>query len=613
MKTRILLLCLAMLSTTALRADKLDRVEPPCWWVGMETDLQLMLHGKDIAGSQVTVDATIKGLTVGKVTSTDNPNYLFVEVKIGNRLEPGTYTFNLVTPDGRQFDFDYELLKRRDGSAKRSSFGPEDAVYLLMPDRFANGDKSNDTVKEAVEKAAPKNLGGRHGGDIQGIIDHLDDLVSLGVTTIWPTPLTFDNEKSYSYHGYACADYYRIDPRYGSNELYRTFVSKAHDKGLKVIMDMVPNHCGTAHWWMKDLPSQTWINYPENLERGGDRLIRTNAAMSTHSDPHAADIDKESCVKGWFDTTMPDMNMADPLVRQYLTQMAVWWIEYADLDGLRVDTYPYSDKKGIAAWTKAIRGEYKNLNIVGEVWFGDVASCAYWEGVRQKDGYNSQLPSVMDFPLMFATLSALTSDGTSWEPSMLQIYNSLALDRLYEDPSDILIFIGNHDTSRLAHELGGDPEKIKMAYALLATMRGVPQLYYGDEYGLRSADGTTGHSQERVDMPWGKFTREQVVLRKYVSDLFTWRKTSKAVTQGDMIHFRPDARNVYVYFRVVKGEAVMVILNGGKEDYAVDWDHFSEITAKHAKRAKNVMTGERLKVGEKYVVEPGAAAILEIK
>ncbi|MBR0255981.1 MAG: cyclomaltodextrinase N-terminal domain-containing protein [Bacteroidales bacterium] len=613
MKTKILLLMAALLCMTTLRAEKIDRVEPPCWWIGMETDLQLMIHGDRIAGSTVSVDATVKGLSVGKVVSTDNPNYLFVEVKIGNRLEPGSYTFNLVTPDGRQFDFDYILYKRREGSARRESFGPSDAVYLLMPDRFANGDKKNDSSPEAAEKANPKNLGGRHGGDIQGIIDHLDDLVSLGVTTIWPTPLTFDNEKTYSYHGYACADYYRIDPRYGTNELYCEFVEKAHNKGLKVIMDMVPNHCGTAHWWMKDLPSSTWINYPENLKRGGDKLIRTNAAMSTHSDPHAAEVDKESCVKGWFDTTMPDMNLADPLVRHYLEQMAVWWVEYADLDGLRVDTFPYSDKAGIAAWTKAIRNEYKRLNIVGEVWFGDVASCAYWEGVKQKDGYNSHLPSVMDFPLMFATLSALNDEGTSWEPSMLRIYNSLALDRLYDDPSDILVFIGNHDTARLAHELGGDPGKIKMAYTLLATMRGVPQLYYGDEYGLQSADGTVGHSQERVDMPWGQFTREQIVLRKYVSDLFTWRKSSKAVAQGNFIHFRPDAANVYVYFRTVKGESVMTILNGGKEDYVVDWPHFSEITANFAKKGKNIMTGERFRLGDKLVVAPGESMVLEFK
>ena len=613
MKTKILLLMAALLCMTTLRAEKIDRVEPPCWWIGMETDLQLMIHGDRIAGSTVSVDATVKGLSVGKVVSTDNPNYLFVEVKIGNRLEPGSYTFNLVTPDGRQFDFDYILYKRREGSARRESFGPSDAVYLLMPDRFATGDKKNDSSPEAAEKANPKNLGGRHGGDIQGIIDHLDDLVSLGVTTIWPTPLTFDNEKTYSYHGYACADYYRIDPRYGTNELYCEFVEKAHNKGLKVIMDMVPNHCGTAHWWMKDLPSSTWINYPENLKRGGDKLIRTNAAMSTHSDPHAAEVDKESCVKGWFDTTMPDMNLADPLVRHYLEQMAVWWVEYADLDGLRVDTFPYSDKAGIAAWTKAIRNEYKRLNIVGEVWFGDVASCAYWEGVKQKDGYNSHLPSVMDFPLMFATLSALNDEGTSWEPSMLRIYNSLALDRLYDDPSDILVFIGNHDTARLAHELGGDPGKIKMAYTLLATMRGVPQLYYGDEYGLQSADGTVGHSQERVDMPWGQFTREQIVLRKYVSDLFTWRKSSKAVAQGNFIHFRPDAANVYVYFRTVKGESVMTILNGGKEDYVVDWPHFSEITANFAKKGKNIMTGERFRLGDKLVVAPGESMVLEFK
>ncbi|MCR5709186.1 MAG: cyclomaltodextrinase N-terminal domain-containing protein [Bacteroidales bacterium] len=608
---KILVLLMVLLSATALRAEKLDRVEPPCWWIGMETDLQLMLHGKDIKDATVTVDESVKGLSIGKVTSTDNSNYLFVEVKVGRRLNPGTYTFTVNTRDGRKIEFDYEFLKRRSYSARRESFGPADAVYLLMPDRFANGDKKNDSSVQTVEKADPKDLGGRHGGDIQGIIDHLDDIASLGATAIWSTPLLLDDEKSYSYHGYACADYYRIDPRYGSNELYRKFVEKAHSKDLKVIMDMVPNHCGTAHWWMKDLPSKNWINNPENLKNKGSEFIRSNAAMSTQNDPHVAKVDKESCTKGWFDTTMPDMNLADPLVRQYLLQMAVWWVEWADLDGIRVDTFPYSDADGIAKWTKGIRDEYRNINIVGECWFGDVASCSYWEGRRQRDGYNSHLPSVMDFPLMFATISALTADGTSWEPSMLRIYNSVALDWLYDDPSDILVFMGNHDTPRLAHELGGDPDKIKMAYALLATMRGVPQLYYGDEYGLQSADGTVGHSQERVDMPWGSFTREQLALRKWIADLFTWRKNSAPVTKGGLIHFRPDSRNVYVYFRTYHEGSVMVVLNGGDSDYTIDWPHFKEVTNKFPKIGKDVLGGGRVTVGDKTVVGPGECAIIE--
>lgn len=612
---RILLSALALLYTLSLFAQRIDRVEPPCWWVGMDTDLQLMLYGQDLKGSTVKIVEDTKNIFVSKVTNAESDNYLFVDVKMTGRLVPGEYTFEVTTPKMKKMEFKYTVSKREENSAKRTSFGPSDVVYLIMPDRFSNSDEENDSVDGMAEKANPKNLSGRRGGDIRGIIDRLDYLSELGATTIWCTPLLMDNEPEYSYHGYACSDFYTIDPRFGSNELYKQMVTMAHNRGLKVIMDVVLNHCGTAHWWMKDLPFEDWVNRPENANVTADRLVRTNAAMSIHFDPYASQYDKDICLTGWFDTSMPDMNLNNPFVLRYMTQMTVWWIEYAGLDGLRVDTFPYSEKEPLAKWTKSVLDEYKNLNIVAECWYGDPYSCSYWEGTKQRDGYNSHLPSVMDFPLRDALIGALTTPGDAWTPSLTKVYNSLSLDGIYKDPSDILIFVGNHDTNRLAHIVDGDIKKIKMAYVLLATMRGVPQIYYGDELALRTADGSTGHSQERIyfEDAFENASLESEKLLDYIANLLHWRADSEAVTKGSLLHFRPTAENVYVYFRYVKNEAVMVILNGGKEDYNVDWKRFSEITPKFAAKGKNIITKEKVQVGEDYFVPAGASAIIEFK
>ena len=619
---RISALLLLLLISAAGYTQEIERVEPPCWWVGMKTDLQLLIKGDNIRGSTLILapEDAKRGVSVEKIYNGDSPNYIFADIKIGARTPAAGYHFILITPDKDSIRFEYTLNSREKGSSQRASFGPQDVVYLLMPDRFANGDYSNDSVEEAIEKCNRSLPEGRHGGDIQGIINHLDYISDLGVTAIWSTPMLFDNEKKYSYHGYACADYYRIDPRYGTNDLYRDFVEKASEKGIKVIMDMVPNHCGLAHWWMEDLPFDDWVHIY-------DSFTPSSFALSTHYDPYASKYDKDACIKGWFDTTMPDMNLSHPFVLKYFTQMAVWWVEYAGLGGIRVDTFPYSDRAAMSKWVKNILREYPKMNIVGECWYGDPLSCSYWEGIKQHDGYNSNLPSIMDFPLRDAIIAGFADDSDTphWGEGIIKVYNTLSLDFVYDNPSNILIFANNHDTNRLAHDLKGDFAKQKMVMALLATMRGVPQLYYGDELGFVSKDGTTGHSQERIDFPGGwkedrinLFTRNgrsaaQRDLFEYTSRLMNWRKGSKAVTQGSMIHFRPERDNVYIYFRYVRKEVVMVVINNGKSDFRVDWDRYKEISSKFAASIRNVITGETFRSNSKITVPGQSAAIFEFK
>ena len=614
-----LLISLLVFIGISAYAQKIERVEPPCWWIDMETPLQLMIYGENLKGSTVVTAKKIKGITVGKIYNADSPNYIFFDLNIGPKSLPGRYDFIVTTSTGEKLKFSYTINNRKEQSANRKSFGSQDMVYLIMPDRFANGDSTNDIQTEAIEKADRKNNGGRHGGDIQGIINNLDYLSSLGVTAIWSTPLLFDNEKTYSYHGYACADYYKIDPRFGTNELYKEYVAKAHSKGIKIIMDMVPNHCGTAHWWMKDLPFKDWIFT-------FDKYTVSNFAISTQADPYASDYDRTLCTMGWFDSTMPDMNVGQPFLNQYFTQWAIWWIEYADLDGLRVDTYPYTEKNAIAKWTKNILNEYPYLNIVAECWYSDALSISYWEGAKkQKDGFCSNLPSVMDFQLRAAIIEGFRDDKTvpSWGEGVTKIYNSLALDYAYEKPENLLIFADNHDTNRLAHDLNKDYSKLKMVMTLLATMRGVPQIYVGDELGFTSSDGTTGHSQERIDFPGGWISDtlnlfkssdrniEQADLFNHTSKLFNWRKTSKVIHKGELIHFRPTMGNVYVYFRYLGNDAVMTIINNGQDNYVVEWNRFSEITAKFASKGKNILTGELVRVGDNVVIPAQSSAVIE--
>ena len=609
-------------------SEQVTRVEPLSWWVGMKTDLQLMVQGTAISEYDVAIEGG-KGVSVEKVTKAESPNYLFVDVKIAPDAEPGTY-YIVFSKDGQSFKYPYEIAARAEGSAERKSFTTADMVYLIMPDRFANGDPSNDSTGDTAEKADRADGNGRHGGDIQGVIDHLDYISDLGATYIWTTPFLEDNAPGGSYHGYAASDYYHIDSRFGSNELYKTLVDKAREKGIGIIMDIVPNHCGTEHWWMNDLPFQDWIHqFPE--------YTGTNVAFSTNMDPNASQKDLYIQESGWFVPSMVDMNLDNPYVLQYFIQWGVWWIEYSGLNGFRVDTYPYNEKGPASEWCKAIMNEYPNFNIVGECWTSSIPQLAYWQGGNEnKDGFDSNLPSIMDFPLHDAMRAALAEDEGGWGAGMTKVYDILSHDFVYHDLSKMLIFPGNHDTARIGDVVRKDPRALKIAMAMMATMRGIPQIFAGDELMFVSSkpDNIGDHPGLRVDFPGGwegdeidLFTAEgrkaqthntdglkvekgqAADLFDYVSRLFQWRKTKDVIHNGKTMHFMT-RDNTYAYFRYDEDDVVFVYINNTLEDKNIPWSYYEEI-AEGLTGGVNVITGEPFEVSDATVVAPKSVLIVE--
>ena len=607
---------------------RVGRVEPLSWWTGMKTPLQLMVCGDGISRYDVRIEGG-KGVKAGAVHKADSPDYLFVDVEISPDAAPGTYY--IVFDDGTDtVKYSYEIAARSEGSAERGSFSTADMVYLIMPDRFANGDPSNDATDDTAEKPDRDGFFGRHGGDIQGIIDHLDYISDLGATAVWCTPLLLDDEPEGSYHGYACADYYRIDPRFGSNGLYREFVGKAHEKGLKVIMDIVTNHCGTAHWWMKNLPFEDWVHvFPE--------YTGTNVCFSTNMDPNASKYDLNLQESGWFVPSMPDMNLDNPFVLQYFKQWAVWWIEYAGLDGFRVDTYPYNEKKPMSEWCAAVLEEYPGFNIVGECWTSSIPQLAYWQGGNaNRDGFDSHLPSIMDFPLQEAICKGLPTDSQAWGEGMVRVYDCLSHDFVYHDLSRMMIFVGNHDMDRIGDVLRHNADRQKIAIAMMATMRGIPQMFYGDEMMFVSRDRSQGHGGLRVDFPGG-WAGDKVNLftaggraraavntdgkpvpegfaadmHDYTRTLFQWRKGKKVIHDGRTMHFLT-RDNTYAYFRYDDTDAVFVFINNSRGKKHIPWSHYAEI-ADGLHDGRNVLTGESAEVSDSTVVGPRQVLIVEYK
>ena len=612
MNKKILFL-VALTSATILNAKpRIDRAEPLCWWTEMNCPLTLMLQGEDLADAEVTIQMVnngkpIKGTTTGlQVTGQHNaesPNYLFVDLAVH---QAGTYRITL--KKGKRISYvDYTIHTRREGSRERQGFNSSDMIYLIMSDRFVDGDESNNTLHMA-EKADKSNVHGRFGGDIQGIINSLDHIAALGATAIWPTPLLEDNEAAWSYHGYACSDYYHIDPRYGSNELYCKMVEKAHEKGIKFIMDMVPNHCGGTHWWMKDLPYKDWINQ-------FDEFTNTHNVFSANYDINASQYDRQLSNRGWFDRPMPDMNLENPDLLKYFQQWAIWWIEYANLDGLRVDTYPYIEMIPGSEWVKAIMDEYPNLNIVGECWTRPTPAVAYWQsGVKNHNGFDSHLPSVMDFPLEEAIRQALENDGSGWGNGLTRIYDVLTMDYMYADVNNIFIMLGNHDMDRIADVVKDqDTRRVKLANALLATMRGIPQVFYGDEYALKSADRSLGHSTLRMPLPLGKeVTTEMQDMFDYQSKLFQFRKKEPILHIGKTMHFM-SRDNTYAYFRYTDEGAIFVFANANEDERTIPTAHYAEILSKYNPVGTDIVTGKTVDLSKTdIVVEPVSTIIVKL-
>ena len=601
--------------------SQVEKIEPPFWWSNMKNpELQLVVYGNNIAKYDVSISDNIKIINVRK---TENPNYQFITVSTEN-INPGNINITLSEKGKKIQTLAYEFKQRRENSSIRDGFDSSDAMYLIMPDRFANGNPNNDSTADTVEKADRTNPGGRHGGDIQGVIDHLDYINDLGFTSLWSTPLLEDNEPVYSYHTYAQSDLYKIDSRFGTNEDYKRLASEMHKRDMKLIMDYVTNHWGSKHWMIQDLPTKDWIHYWENGEKG---FQRSSYRMSTQFDSNASQHDSHACMDGWFDTTMPDMNQSNPLLLKYITQNAIWWIEYADLDGFRVDTYSYNDKEAIAKWTKAIMDEYPNFNIVGEVWMHNQSQMAYWQKdskVGAIDSFNSYLPSVMDFTLHDAvTVMFNEEEKWSWDKGMIRAYDNFTNDFLYPDINNILVFAGNHDTNRINEIYKSDINKYKLVMSLIATVRGIPQFYYGDEIGMLGDKNAKGDGDIRRDFPGGwqgdainAFTAQgrtdsQNSYYNFTKKLFNWRKSKDVIHNGKTMQFVPQ-NNVYVYFRYNDSERVMVVLNNSTDAQSLELSRFAEMI-KESKYGQEILSGNEIEFNGTLKVEAKSSMIIELK
>ncbi len=592
-----------------------QRIEPLNWWVSMKNpNLQLLIHAENIG--ETTPVITYPGVTIQKVTKADSKNYLFVDLLITKTARPGTFPIQFKKGATVVSTATYSLLPRQQDAAQFKGFTPADVVYLLVPDRFANGDPTNDVVagmKEAkINRSFP---GGRHGGDLRGIINHLDYIADMGYTAIWSTPLLENNMAAYSYHGYSITDHYRVDPRFGTLDDYKELAAKAKQKGIKLIYDEVLNHIGVGYWWMTDLPFKNWVNYP-------DTLTITNHRRTVNQDAYASAYDRKLMVNGWFDTSMPDMNVTNEFMANYLIQNTIWWIETLQLGGVRQDTYGYSDKAFLTRWSCQIMNEYPNFSMVGEEWSVNPLITSYWQrGKQNRDGYQSCLTTIMDFPIQEALVQALTEPEV-WGKGLPKLYEALANDFVYADPNNMLLMGDNHDMDRLFTQLNNDPALTRMALAYLLTMRGIPQLYYGTEIGMQN----TGHHKVdgliRSDFPGGwpgdtvnaftgkGLTADQQAMQTYTKQLLNWRKENPVIANGKVKHFSP-FDGIYVYFRYNASKTVMVVMNKNEKPVEVDTKRFAEMFQGKTV-AKPILTTQAIKLTDKLPIPAKTALIFEI-
>ncbi|MDO9275925.1 MAG: glycoside hydrolase family 13 protein [Lutibacter sp.] len=601
---------------SSLYAQKTERIEPPFWWVGMNhNQLELLIYGENI--SQFTPSVDNKNIQILAVKKTENSNYLFLNLDLSKAIS-GKFNINFSKKGKRNnFSVEYELKERSENSKLREGFNSSDVIYLITPDRFANGDVTNDIVKTMNEKTIDrKNDYGRHGGDIKGITKHLDYIDDMGFTAIWPTPVLTNDMKSSSYHGYAMTNFYQVDPRFGTMEEYVELSKSAKNKGIKLIMDQVANHIGLEHWWMKDLPAHDWINYQDEFLK--NNMVVTNHRRTTNQDAYASVKDKNLMSEGWFVSSMPDLNQRNPLLAKYLIQNSIWWIETLDLGGIRQDTYPYSDKQFMSDWAGAIMKEYPNFSIVGEEWSTNPLLVGYWqEGAKNKDGYKSNLTSTMDFPMKNAIVDAL-NEAESWDKGFVKMYEGLANDFSYANPGKMMIFPDNHDMDRIFTQLKENVVNTKMALGYLLALPRISQLYYGTEILMQNSAKPGDHGLIRTDFPGGwigdtsnafkgeGLTTDQAEMQSFLKKVLNYRKNSEAIHSGKTIHFAPE-NGVYVLFRIKNDEIVTVILNKNENPISLNLNRFEEVGLK-GKQVVNIITGEtfifenNLKIGSKGVL-----------
>ena len=616
---RVLLAACLLLMTCASHATAIDHLEPANWWIGMHHNrVELLVHGKGIATA--TPRLSRAGVAIVDVQTSDNPNYLFVTVEIAADAKPGRFDIDFIEAGKRVATHPWRLEAREPGSAQRRGFDARDAIYLVTPDRFANGDPSNDSVagmKEAANRADPN---GRHGGDIAGIRKHLDYIAGMGFTQLWPTPLLENDQPAYSYHGYAITDLYRTDPRMGSNEDFVALSREAKAKGIGIVMDIVLNHIGSGHWWMRDLPAKDWINRP-------DEYVETNHRRTAIQDPHAAPEDRARFVEGWFVKAMPDLNQRNPQLARYLIQNTLWWIETAGLSGIREDTFGYADTRFLSDWAKAVLDEYPGFSMVGEEWSNNPAVVAHWQrGKANPDGHVPHMPSMMDFPLNLALRTALLQPDV-WDGGWIPPYEMLGNDFLYPDPGRLVVFAENHDSSRLLAHLDGDLGLWKIGMAYVATMRGTPQFYYGSEALLRGPR-ERNDGELRADMPGGwtgdtanAFTGSglsdaQRDAQDWIRRLYQWRKRTPLLHDGKLMHFAPANDETYVYFRhagtpEAPGKSVMVALNKGKDAKPLALERFAAFL--RGRSARDALTGKPVALGASLILPAKSATLLELE
>lgn len=629
---------MSMISASA--AVKIDRIDPTDWYVGMkDATLQLIVYGPNIREANVTTD--YPGVAIDSLIRLDSPNYLLVYLNLKD-AQAGEMTLNFKV--GKQQKKVKYLLKNREMAGEhRMGFTNADVLYMLMPDRFANGNPNNNAYKtmrdKTIDRQAPSL---RHGGDLEGIRQHLDYFTELGVTALWFTPVLENDSpsdgKSSSYHGYATTDYYRVDPRFGTNADYRRLADEAHSKGLKIVMDMIFNHCGYFHPWVADMPSKDWFNTsewlsPENqtaehqknigtidgVAKVNDKYLQTSYKLTPVIDPYASKVDLHETVDGWFVPSMPDLNQRNTHVIRYLIQNSEWWIETVGIDGIRMDTYPYADRDAMAHWMKVLGEEYPNFNTVGETWVTEPAYTAAWQKDSKLSEKNSYLPTVMDFAFFDRINQAKNEDTDEWWNGMNRIYNVLCYDYLYPNPKSVMAFVENHDTDRFLGE-GKDSVALKQALALLLTINRIPQLYYGTEV-MMNGTKTVTDGYVRQDFPGGwasdkhnAFTAEgrtkaENDMFRWISNLLHWRKGNEVITKGSQTQFIT-YKGVYVVARQYKGKSVMTVINGKREAAELDVKRYAEIIGETVK-ATDVTTGRHVSLNKNVKLRPRQTMILE--